>query len=124
VRPLDVTAALLFPKWTFDEREADLTVMRVSAVGQQGGRRVRLQWDLLDHYDPETNTRSMSRTTGFPAAIMARWLLDKRFERPGVHPPETIGREPALVKEMLRELATRGVNYTESVQAVSAAGSA
>ena len=53
----------------------------------------------------------MSRTTGFPAAIMARWLLDKRFERPGVHPPETLGREPALVAEMLAELERRGVSY-------------
>ena len=111
VRPLDVTAAQLFPKWTFDEREADLTVMRVTAVGREGGRRVRLQWDLLDRYDPETDTRSMSRTTGYPAAIVARWLLDKRFERPGVHPPETLGREPALVAEMLAELARRGVVY-------------
>jgi len=112
VRPLDVTAALLFPKWTFDEREADLTVMRVTAVGREGGRRVRLRWDLLDRYDPETDTRSMSRTTGYPAAIVARWLLAKRFERPGVHPPETLGRDPALVAEMLVELGRRGVIYT------------
>ncbi|HZM01076.1 MAG TPA: saccharopine dehydrogenase C-terminal domain-containing protein [Planctomycetota bacterium] len=117
VRPLDVTAALLFPKWTFDEGEADLTVMRVSAVGREGGRRVRLQWDLLDQYDPETNTRSMSRTTGYPAAIAARWLLEKRFERPGVHPPETLGADASLVEEMLRELASRGVRYRESVTA-------
>jgi lysine 6-dehydrogenase len=117
VRPLDVTAALLFPKWTFDEREADLTVMRVTAFGREGGRAVRLQWDLLDRYDPETDTRSMSRTTGFPAAIVARWLLDKRFERPGVHPPETLGHEPALVKEMLAELEQRGVVYVETLHA-------
>ena len=112
VRPLDVTAALLFPKWTFDEREADLTVMRVTAVGREGGRRVRLRWDLHDRYDPETDTRSMSRTTGYPAAIVARWLLEKRFERPGVHPPETLGQDPALVAEMLVELGRRGVIYT------------
>lgn len=111
VRPLDVTAALLFPKWTFDEREADLTVMRVTAVGREGGRRVRLRWDLLDRYDPETDTRSMSRTTGYPAAIVARWLLEKRFERPGVHPPETLGRDSGLVSEMLAELERRGVSY-------------
>ena len=30
VRPLDATAAVLFPKWTFAEGAADLTVMRVS----------------------------------------------------------------------------------------------
>jgi saccharopine dehydrogenase-like NADP-dependent oxidoreductase len=36
VRPRDVTAALLFPRWTFDEGEADLTVMRVRVVGLRG----------------------------------------------------------------------------------------
>jgi len=84
-------------------------------MNSEGGRPVRLQWDLLDRYDPETDTRSMSRTTGFPAAIVARWLLEQRFERPSVHPPETLGREPALVAEMLREHAARGVVYKESV---------
>jgi saccharopine dehydrogenase-like NADP-dependent oxidoreductase len=115
VRPLDVTAALLFPKWTFDAREADLTVMRVTAEGREGGRRVRLQWDLFDRYDPETDTRSMSRTTGYPATVVARWLLEKRFVRPGVHPPETLGADAGLVTDMLKELAARGVLYRETV---------
>jgi saccharopine dehydrogenase-like NADP-dependent oxidoreductase len=111
VRPLDVTSSLLFPKWTFEDGEEDLTVMRVSAVGTEDGRRVRLTWDLFDRYDPETRTRSMSRTTGFPATICARWLVEGRFRRPGVHPPETLGAEPALVAAMLQELEKRGVRY-------------
>jgi lysine 6-dehydrogenase len=117
VRPLDLTSALLFPKWTFAEGEPDVTVMRVSAVGHEGGRRVRLTWDLFDRYDPETRTRSMSRTTGFPATIVARWLVEGRFRRPGVHPPETLGAEPALVAEMLKQLAERGIRYEARVEA-------
>ena len=117
VRPLDVTAALMFPKWTFAEGEADLTVMRVSAEGLEAGRRVRLVWDLFDRYDPETRTRSMSRTTGFPATIVARWLADGRFRRPGVHPPEVLGAQPGLVQQMLHELAARGVRYEARVEA-------
>jgi saccharopine dehydrogenase-like NADP-dependent oxidoreductase len=117
VRPLDVTSSLLFPKWTFEDGEEDLTVMRVSAVGVEDGRRVRLTWDLFDRYDPETRTRSMSRTTGFPATICARWLVEGRFRRPGVHPPETLGAEPALVAAMLQELEKRGVRYEARVEA-------
>jgi lysine 6-dehydrogenase len=116
VRPLDVTAALMFPKWTFEEGEADLTVMRVSAVGVEAGRRVRLTWDLFDRYDPETRTRSMSRTTGYPATIVARWLAEGRFRRPGVHPPETLGADAGLVQAMLQELAARGVRYDVRVE--------
>src|SRR5260221_12396562 len=39
IRPLDVTAALLFPKWTFQEAEAALPVRRVPSQG-----RAALQW--------------------------------------------------------------------------------
>lgn len=117
IRPLDMTSTLLFPKWTFAEGEADVTVMRIRAVGTENGRRVRLTWDLSDRYDPETRTRSMSRTTGFPATIVARWLVEGRFRRPGVHPPETLGADPALVKSMLHELASRGIKYEERVEA-------
>jgi saccharopine dehydrogenase-like NADP-dependent oxidoreductase len=112
VRPLDVTAALLFPRWTFAPGEADLTVMRVTAAGKKGGRPVRLVWDLLDRYDPATDTRSMSRTTAFPATIMARMIAGGRFVRPGVHPPEIPGREPGLLDEMVRGLEQRGVRYS------------
>lgn len=117
VRPLDVTSSLLFPKWTFADGEADVTVMRVSAVGVEAGRRVRLTWDLFDRYDPETRTRSMSRTTGFPATIVARWLAEGRFKRPGVHPPETLGKDASLVASMLKELAARGIRYEARVEA-------
>ncbi|MGQ0553155.1 MAG: saccharopine dehydrogenase family protein [Planctomycetota bacterium] len=116
VRPLDVTAALLFPKWTFEEGEADLTVMRVSAEGSLDGRRVRKSWDLFDRYDPVTRTRSMSRTTGFPATIVARLIASGRFKRPGVHPPETLGAEPGLLGEVLAQLKARGIHYTAKTE--------
>jgi saccharopine dehydrogenase-like NADP-dependent oxidoreductase len=117
VRPLDVTAALLFPKWTFDEGEADLTVMRVSVEGRKGGDNARFSWDLCDRYDPASKLRSMSRTTGFTASIMARFLVEGRFVRPGVHPPEIPAREPGLFDAMLAALAERGVRCTAHVDA-------
>jgi len=110
VRPLDVLARLLFPKWTFAEGEADLTVMRVVAEGLEGGRPARYAWDLLDRFDPETGLRSMSRTTAFPATIVAGMLLDGAFRRPGVHPPESLGKEPGLLERLLLELEARGVS--------------
>jgi saccharopine dehydrogenase-like NADP-dependent oxidoreductase len=114
VRPLDVAAALLFPKWMFEDREADLTVMRVVVEGKRNGGPARFQWDLLDRYDPETNIRSMSRTTAFPAAVMARWLATGKVRLPGVHPPEVLGRKEGLLDAMLRELEGRGVKVSVS----------
>ena len=116
VRPLDVTSALLFPLWKFEEGEADLTVMRIVVEGKKDGKGLRYAWDLLDRYDADTDTRSMSRTTGFPAAIMGRLLLEGRFVKPGVNPPEIIGRDSSIVRTLLLELAKRGVNYTARVE--------
>ena len=110
VRPIDVTAALMFPKWTFGPGEADLTVMRVTVEGRRGGRRVRYAWDLLDRYDPATGFRSMSRTTAFPATIVARLLAAGAFRQPGVHPPERLGREQGLLEGVIAGLAERGVS--------------
>lgn len=114
VRPRDLTAALLFPRWAYADGEADLTVLRVVAEGRRGGQPARLQWDLLDRYDPATGWRSMSRTTAFPATIVARLIAGGRFRRPGVHAPEALGREPGVLDVVLAELERRGVRLARS----------
>jgi saccharopine dehydrogenase-like NADP-dependent oxidoreductase len=52
----------------------------------------------------------MARTTGYPCVIVARMLADGTFTRPGVFPPELLGREPGILERMLRELSARGVH--------------
>jgi saccharopine dehydrogenase-like NADP-dependent oxidoreductase len=106
VRPRDVTAALVFPRWTYEPGEADLTVLRVEASG--GGRTLR--WDLLDYYDPATDTSSMSRCTGYPATAVARIIGEGAFPLgPGVYAPETPGREPGFLARVLGDLEARGI---------------
>jgi lysine 6-dehydrogenase len=116
VRPLDVTAQLLFPKWRFEEGEEDLTVCRVVVSGTKQGRPTRYLWDLHDVYDRKTATRSMSRCTGFPATIMARMLAEKRFVKPGVHAPEVCGAQPGILETLLGELAKRGIEYRARIE--------
>jgi len=114
VRPRDLTAALLFPKWTFDEGEADLTVMRVRVAGQRSGTRVACSWDFVDRYHETSGLRSMSRSTGFVATSVARLVAAGRFRRPGVHAPETLGAEPGLLEHVLADLLARGVRCRSS----------
>jgi saccharopine dehydrogenase-like NADP-dependent oxidoreductase len=109
VRPLDVTAALMFPKWTFEPGEADVTVLRVVAEGLRDGRPARLAWELVDRYDPATDTRAMSRTTAYAATSFVALLADGTMAKPGVHPPEVLAREAGLVDRYLAELAARGI---------------
>ncbi|MDX2117369.1 MAG: saccharopine dehydrogenase C-terminal domain-containing protein [Planctomycetota bacterium] len=114
VRPRDVTAALLFPKWTYEPGEADLTVMRVIARGEHAGKAAVWTWDLFDVLDPATGFTSMSRTTAFPCAIVGRAILEGRINQPGVIVPEMLGRDEAFVQHVFRELEARGVTYRSS----------
>jgi saccharopine dehydrogenase-like NADP-dependent oxidoreductase len=116
VRPLDVTAALMFPKWTFGEGEADLTVLRVIVEGVAAGESLRYRWVLLDAFDEKSGLRSMSRTTAFPATIMAGLVARGAFRQAGVHAPESVGAVPGLLEEFLGELEARGVRCRSRVE--------
>ncbi|NUO47570.1 MAG: saccharopine dehydrogenase [Polyangiaceae bacterium] len=112
VSPLEVSEALLLPKWAFAEGEADLTVMRIVGEGTKNGRRVRRTWDLLDRYDPATKLRSMSRTTAFPASIITGMLARGELSLPGVVPPELLAPKPGFFGQLLAELDKRGVRMS------------
>ncbi len=112
VKPIDVISALMFPMWSYEQGEQDLTVMRVSVEGVRAGRQSRLSWDLLDFYDPETNRTSMSRTTAFPCAIMARMVAKGQYVQHGVITPEKIAKDAPIVQRVLEEHRRRGVVYT------------
>jgi len=114
VRPIDVTAKILFPKWTLHEGEADLTVMRIEVAGAKDGCPARWVYDLFDKYDPGTGIHSMARTTGYTATMAVRLLAGGLFNRPGICPPEFMGKDPAVVEVMLEGLRERGIVYHES----------
>jgi len=114
VRPYDVTTKLLFDAWRLGEGEADLTVMRVEAVGTVGGARRRWAWDLYDEADPVSGFHSMARTTGFPCAAVARMLARGELRRPGVQPPERLAGDDRFFERMMEELRARGVALTRA----------
>ena len=118
VRPIDLTAALMFPKWTYQPGEQDLTVMRVIVEGTKAGKNVRFVWDLLDFFDESSGATSMSRTTAYPCTIMAKMIVRGEFRLPGVIPPELIGQQPGMLAAVLDQLRLRGVRYQASERAI------
>jgi lysine 6-dehydrogenase len=109
----------MFPKWTYQPGEEDLTVMRVIVEGVTGrGERRRVTWDLLDLYDRAGRATSMSRTTALPCTAVARLIASGRIHERGVLPPERLGAMPGVLDAVLRELAGKGITYTRSSEAV------
>ena len=110
VRPLDVTEALLFDQWRFEEGEPDLTVMRITVEGAKDGSRVRHVYTLLDYYDPDTETSSMARTTGYTCTAMVNLVARGTWAEPGVAPPEVVGRDTTCFDSVIKHLEDRGVH--------------
>jgi len=116
VRPLDVTAKLLFPKWKLKDGESDITVLRLVVEGIKGGGSWRYSYDLLDRYDPATRTHSMARTTGYTATVVVRMLARGMYSRKGIIVPEYIGQHPECVDFVLKGLKERGIVYRETIE--------
>ena len=106
IRPVDMTAKLLFPKWEMKEGDRDFTVMRIIINGLENNEKVRYQYNLLDRYKDGIN--SMSRTTGFTCTAVANLVVNGEYNRVGISPPEYLGGHFTFVKNYLEK---RGVKY-------------
>lgn len=118
VRPLDLTAKLLFSSWQLAAGEEDVTVMRIVVEGVKAGRRSRHTWSLLDRFDRGTGTTSMARTTGYTCTAAVRLVAAGLYDRKGISPPEHVGRDAEAYAFVMRCLAERGVVFQETVTAL------
>ncbi|MDG2094858.1 MAG: saccharopine dehydrogenase C-terminal domain-containing protein [Phycisphaerales bacterium] len=118
VAPRDVTCRQLFKTWSYDQGEADLTVMRVIGEGEIDGAATRLTWDLLDFYDPQKDQTSMSRTTAFPCTLCARMVEQGLIDEPGVYSMERLAHRDDVVGNLLEGMQARGVTYRETRESI------
>ena len=116
VRPRDVTEALLFSAWQFEEGEPDLTVMRIVVEGKRNGKSLRHIYNLLDYYNPDTETSSMARTTGYTCTAMVNLIARGLWTEPGLVPPEVVGRNAACFDSVLKHLEDRNVHIFQLVE--------
>lgn len=114
VRPIDLTAALLFPAWKLQDGEEDVTVMRVEVEGLRDGRGVRTRFDLVDRYDRDNGVTSMARTTGYTCTAVVRAVAAGLYDVPGISPPELLGRQPGCFEFVLARLEERNVHFERS----------
>ncbi len=117
VSPLEVTSKVLIDDWKLGETEQEFTVMRVTVRGtDEDGKRVKVEYNLYDEYNPISQTSSMARTTGYTATAAANMFLDGLFPAKGVFPPELIGREKACFDYILKYLEERDVYYVKTIE--------
>ncbi len=112
ITPMDYTNKILFKDWKLGEMEEELTVMSIDIKGKNHhGIHEEIIYQLYDEYDPETQTSSMARTTGYTATAAANMVLEALFTEKGVFPPELVGKHEVCFNYILDYLEERGVRY-------------
>lgn len=109
VRPIDLTAQLLFPQWKLKPGEEDYTIMRVVMEGQRSGKNHTITAYLLDRFDRSNNIISMARTTGYTCNAVAELVLNGTYNQIGISPPERVGQQPDCWPKVQAYLAERNV---------------
>ena len=109
VVPRDVTESLLFDAWRFDDGELDLTVVRIVVEGTKNGQRERHTFNLVDHYNPATETMAMARTTGYTCTAMVNLVARRVWMQPGLATPEIVGRDTGAYDAVISHLRERDV---------------
>ena len=79
--------------------------------GKENGNEKSYVYDLHDRYDRETNMTSMARTTGYTCTAAANLVIEGKFNRKGICPPEYLGRDKNNFKFILEYLKERGVIF-------------
>jgi lysine 6-dehydrogenase len=116
IRPIDVTAKLLFPKWKLKPGEEEFTVMRITVEGEENGSKKSYRYDVLDRTEKTSGTLSMARTTGYTCTAVVNLVLDGKFTRKGINPPEFVGEDEDNFRFIFNYLKDRNVNYQVSDQ--------
>lgn len=118
VVPRDVTEALLFDEWRFHDGELDLAVLRIVIEGTQNGQRQRHTFNMVDHYNPATETMAMARTTGYTCTAMVNLVARGIWTQPGLATPEIVGRDQAAYDAVLAHLRMRDVYLDVEVEEI------
>jgi len=114
IRPIDLTAKLLFPKWKLKPGEEEFTVMRIRMTGEENGQAKKIEYNLLDRTEKKSGTLSMARTTGYTCTAVANLVAEGKFNRVGICPPEYLGEESENFNFIVNYLKERDVIYKTS----------
>jgi saccharopine dehydrogenase-like NADP-dependent oxidoreductase len=88
VVPRAFCSAVVTPRLQRRPGETDVCVMHNTVTGSKGGRHVKVEYYLWVEAEPATGLSAMQRTTGFPAAIAARLLAQRKVAQKGIVAPE------------------------------------
>jgi saccharopine dehydrogenase-like NADP-dependent oxidoreductase len=114
IKPIDLTAKLLFPFWSPEKGEQDFTILDVLIEGKEKDKKSSHRYFVFDEYDPKEDNSSMARTTGFTCCAAARYLLEHNYDKKGICPPEYLGENESFYEHTLSFLKHKGIEIKQN----------
>jgi len=78
----DIFSAFLMKNLPFNQK--DVVLLKVFAQGKKSGKKLKLEYSLIDYYDEKNKITSMMRTTGYPVSITAQMIQQGIIRKHGV----------------------------------------
>lgn len=104
-------------KLSFSE-DKDFVLMRIQVTGRTEPADFIHSFEMVDHFDEERSVTAMGRTTAYTALAVIKLLIENRIERKGVVPPEILGMDRELSREIECTLRERDIRVKEKVEEV------
>ena len=86
-------------------------LLKTMSEGAKKGKKVKIDYQLIDYFDQENNITSMMRTTAFPVAIIAEMIRSGEIKKRGVHTCENIVPPESFFKELRK----RNINIKKKI---------
>jgi len=78
----------------------DVVLLKVFSKGLKNGKKVYLDYTLIDYYDKKNNITAMMRTTGYPISIISQMIEQGIIKKRGVFCQEEIVPPDPFFKEL------------------------
>lgn len=101
-----------FLKKNLPINQKDVVLLKVNSQGEKNGKKLYLNYSLIDYFNEKEKLTAMMRTTGFPISIIAQMLERKIITKSGVYCPEEI----VPSEQFFIELAKRGINIKKEIK--------
>lgn len=90
----------------------DVVLLKVLSEGLKDGKKIRLEYTLIDYYDEKNGITAMMRTTGYSISIIAQMIEDGTINQKGVFCPEEI----VPPDPFFEELEKRGIQIKREMK--------
>lgn len=116
IQPRKFTAKL-FERKLCNPAAKDVVALKVEVYGYKKAKKTKHTYTLIDFYDEKNEVTAMARTTGYTASIVARLILEGKIHLKGVVPPERLGMDKKIYKQIIAELKSREIKIFEEISA-------